>query len=294
MFAHKCILRSPFGKTLLTENTMNSPPKMYGDFSLSTLKKLRALLPKLRKLSEENRKLAQSKREKIEKLLPPDFTWAELYELSPQEMNIVSMTVIGLLEPLAQAAREGMNLNEFLVNEAIRSSLETDGENDGNYDGGHGGLFKIHDLFAVNQANLGMMLGLFYYGYYTNDLVAMAKNGNDDAFFKAVRIDQTVLFCSSFAARLSRARMFGDKHFLLRLHRATKSKPHEALLMNQDLRFMLQLMHEAKVLPNLTLSETDLLFIHELKLYSNKGADPARSLMRFIQRWRQDREQAAT
>lgn len=53
---------------------MNNSQKIYGDFSLTTLKKLRALLPKLRKLPEETRMLAQSKREKLEKVLPHDFT----------------------------------------------------------------------------------------------------------------------------------------------------------------------------------------------------------------------------
>ena len=267
---------------------MDDESKMYDGLTLATLKKLRTLLPKFRKLPDDQRKLMQSKREKIESVLPADFTWAELYELSTQEMNILSMAVFGMLEPLAQAAREGLDLNEFMVNETIRG-MELD-DNDEDYDGGHNGMFKMHDVFALVQANLGMMLGLFYYGYYMNDLVTMSRNGDDNAFFKAVRVDQTVLAIPTFAARLARARIFGDENFMLRLHKATKSKPHEALLMNQDMRFMLQVLHEAKVLPALTLSEADLLFIKELNLYSNKGADPARSLMRFIQRWKAERQ----
>lgn len=263
----------------------------YGGLSLSTLKKMRALLPRLRKLPEETRKLAQSNREKMEKVLSADFTWAELYDLSVKELNIVCMAVMGLLDPLAQAAREGLNLNEFLVQEAIRSAEPTE-EDDEDYTGGHNGLFTMEDVFAVHYANMGMLFGLFYYGQYTNDLVAMAKNGNDDAFFKAIRVDPTILTSPSFSARLARARVFGEKHFMLRLHSAMKTKPHEALLMHQDLRFMLQVFHEAKVLPDLTLSETDLLFIKELKLYSDKGSDPARSLMRFIQRWKADKPSA--
>jgi len=266
---------------------MTDQQKTYGDFSLSTLKKLRTLLPKFRKLPEETRRLAQSKREKLEKTLPPDFTWAALYELNVKELNIVSAAVMGLLDPLAQAAREGLNLNQFLLEETLREAASDMADED--YDGGHKGLFSMTDVFAVHYANMGMMFGLFYYGQYTNDLVVMAKQGNDDAFFKAIRVDPTILSCPSFSARLARARIFGEKNFMLRLHRATKSKPHEALLMHQDLRFMLQLFHEAKVLPDLTLSERDVLFIQELKLYSDMGADPARSLMRFIQRWEAER-----
>lgn len=269
---------------------MNDSQKIYGGFTLSTLKKLRSLLPKLRNLPEETRRLAQSNREKMEKVLPPDFTWAELYELNVKELNILAAAVMGLLDPLAEAARAGLNLNEFLLQETIRE-IQSD-VSDEDYDGGHNGLFTMTDVFAVHFANMGMLFGLFYYGHYTNDLVAMAKQGDDEAFFKAVRVDQTVLTCPSFAARLARARIYGDKHFMLRLHRATKTKPHEALLMHQDLRFMLQIFHEAKALPDLTLSDSDLLFIKELKLYSDKGVDPARSLMRFIQRWKADKSPA--
>ena len=271
---------------------MDNTSKTYGGISLSTLKKLRSILPKLRKLPDQTLRLAQSKREKMEALLPPDFTWAELYELSTKEMKILSMAIFGLLEPLAKAAHEGLNLNEFIVNEAIRS-MESD-EDEGDYTGGHKGMFSVPDMLAVNYANMGMMQGLFYYGHYMNDLVAMAKNNNDDAFFKAVRIDQTVLACSPFSARLTRAKVFGEKNFMLRLRHAMKAKPNESLLMNQDLRFMLQLMHEVKALPNLSLTEADLLFIQELKVYSDRGTDPARSLMRFIQRWKAERPLSTT
>lgn len=270
---------------------MNTNNNMHGSFSLSTLKNRRSILPKLRKIPDATSKLAQAKREKVEKLLSADFTWSEFYDLSVRELNILGLAVMGLLDPLSQAAREGLNLNEFIVGEAIRS-MNSD-EDDEDYTGGHNGQFNMEDVIAVHFANMGMLLGVFYYGYYLNDLVAMARGGNDDAFFQAVRVDQTVLTCPSFAARLARARIFGDKKFMLRLHRATKSKPHEALLMNQDLRFMLLVMHEAKALTDLMLSEADVLFIRELKLYSDNGKDPARSLMRFIQRWKAER-QAAT
>ncbi len=269
---------------------MDNTQKTYGGFSLSTLKKLRSILTKLRKVPDETRRLVQSKPEKVDKLLPADFSWAEYYELDVKEFNIVRLAVMGLLEPLAQAAKEGMNLNQFMVEEAIRSMESEEDEED--YTGGHSGLFTMEDVFAVHYANMGMLLGVFYYGHYMNDLVAMAKSGNDDAFFRAVRVDQTVLACPSFAARLTRAHMFGDKYFKLRLRHAMKAKPHEALLMHQDLRFMLQIMHELNALPELTLSEADLLFIHELKLYSDNGADPARSLMRFIQRWKAEKQSA--
>lgn len=269
---------------------MSTDNNTYGSFSLSTLKKLRSMLPKLRKHQAMVRNLAQINREKVEKLLPSDFTWAELYDLSVRELIILGLAVTGQLDPLNQAAREGLNLNEFVVEEAFRN-MNSD-EDDEDYTGGHSGLYKMEDVIAVHYANMGMLLGIFYYGRYLNDMVAKVREGDDDAFFQAIRIDPTVLTSPTFAARLARAHVFGEKRFMQRLHAATKSKPHEALLMNQDLRFMLQIMHETKALTDMTLSRADVLFIQELKLYSDKGADPARSLMRFIQRWKAEKQPA--
>ncbi len=111
---------------------MDDNSKTYGGLSLSTLKKLRSIQPKVKTFPDQTLRLAQSKREKVETLLPLDFTWAELYELSTKELKILSMAIMGLLEPpLAKAAREGVNLNEFLIDEVIRS-LEAD-EDDGDY-----------------------------------------------------------------------------------------------------------------------------------------------------------------
>jgi hypothetical protein len=123
-------------------------------------------------------------------------------------------------------------------------------------------------------------------------MVGKGGDGSDDAFFKAVTIDRTVLSCPTFATRLARAEFFGEKQFFLHLRKATKGKPHDNLLVHEDLRFMLQLFHEANALNSLTLTDADMLFIKELKVYTDNGADPARSLMRFIQRWKAEKQSA--
>ena len=52
------------------------------------------------------------------------------------------------------------------------------------------------------------------------------------------------------------------------------------------LRVMLHALNETKVLNNLSMDAADKLFIQELEVYSNDGEDPARSLYRFINRWK--------
>ena len=49
---------------------------------------------------------------------------------------------------------------------------------------------------------------------------------------------------------------------------------------------MLKLFEEAGQLKKLTMTEGDRLFIRELKVYSDDGADPARNLYKFITRFK--------
>lgn len=272
---------------------MSSIHHVFGGLKLSSLKKLRALFPKILKMGEEARALVKANRDKVEGMLPPDFSWAELYELNIKEMNILALAAMGFLDKLVQAAHAGLELNQFLLEEAICSSQDEDEEVE--WSGGHGGLFTKADVFAVQHANQTAMRCLGIYGHYLNDFVGMVRkggDGSDDAFFMAVTIDRTVLTCPTFAARLARAEFFDEKRFFLHLRKAIKGKPHDNLLIHQDLRFMLQVLHESNTLASLTLSEADVLFIKELKIYTDQGEEPARSLMRFIQRWKRDKPSA--
>lgn len=235
----------------------------------------------------------KARRAKIESILPPDFSWAELYELNIKELNILKLAAMGFLDALVQAAHSGLDLNQFMLEETIRSAEDENEEVE--WSGGHGGLFTQADIYALYHANMSTMRCLGIYGHYLNDLASMVSkggDGSDDAFFKAVSIDRTVLTCPTFAARLAKAEFFGEKKFFLRLRKATGGKPHDNLLIHQDLRFMLQLFHEVKALGSFILSDADVLFIKELKVYSDKGDDPARSLMRFIQRWKAEKPSA--
>lgn len=263
---------------------------LLGGLKLARFKKFTSLIPGAR--TEWNKALAYitANRAKAESLLPPDFAWALLYELEVKQMFILSLASLGLLNKLEQAYRDGHNLNQYLMEETI---LEAEGNGEEvEWTGGHGGLFTQADVFAVTYASQASWNCMSIYGHYLNDLVKQVRDGKDtldNAFFYAVSIDRTVLCCPTFAARLSRAEFFGEKRFMLRLTRATKGKPHVALLQHQNLRAVLQLLHEMQTLSSFTLDDADWLFIKELKLYQDTGDDPARSLTRFIQRWKAEK-----
>lgn len=267
---------------------------LLGRLRLGRLKKFSSLLPQTRTKWGEALAYVSAHRDKVEKQLPPDFSWSFLYELEVKQMFILNLAALGLLDRLTQAHRDGHDLNQYLMDEAIREAANKEGGDD-EWSGGHGELFTQTDVFAVSYASQASWNCMSIYGHYLNDLVKQVRDGNDpleNAFFYAVSIDRTVLCCPTFAARLSRAEFFGEKKFMLRLTKATKGKPHVALLQHQNLRAMLQLVHEMQTLSSFTLDEADLLFITELNLYRDAGKDPAGSLFRFIQRWKADKTTA--
>lgn len=270
---------------------MHKLQHLLGGLQLGRLKKFTALLPKTRKRWEDTLAYASAHRDKMEKKLPPEFFWSYLYELEVKEMFILNLAALGLLDRLVQAHRKGLNLNQYLMDESIREAEDKSDEIE--WSGGDGGQFSEADVIAISYASQASRQCVEIYGHYMNELVKQVRDKKDpldNAFFYAVSIDRTVLSCPTFAARLSRAEFFGEKQFLFRLRKAVKGKPHDALLQHRDLRFVLQLFHEMKTLSTFTLDETDLLFIKEFRLYQDGGADPAHSLMRFIQRWKAEKQ----
>lgn len=248
-------------------------------FTLSFLKSLRKLLPQLRRNPAEFQEMMRAKREKIEPELPANFGWAWLYELPHNELNILGLRTVGLYETFYQAIEQGKNPYEILLEKV---SDETD---EPEWKGGHLGLFCKSDLLCIEYAFLCQIRAVSHHGHYMNDLIRRGSLGDKEAFFHAISIDHTAITCPGMAAQLAKAELFHDKKFIQRYISALKKPPHARLEMHQDLRFMLKALHENKLLPKLNLSEVDRLFVQELKLYTEKGEDPARSLQRFIQRW---------
>lgn len=96
--------------------------------------------------------------------------------------------------------------------------------------------------------------------------VRQGREGSDDAFFKAVRLDRSILSCSTFSDRLARAELLQEKDFFLRLRSALKGplKKHwEAL---QDLRYAIAILRDMGF-DSLSDAQLEDLFVNKLKLY---------------------------
>ena len=130
---------------------------LLGGLKLAQFKKFTALLPKTRTKYDQALAWAATNREKFEKLLPPDFSWALLYELQAKEMFILSLAALGRLDSLSQAARAGLDLNQFLMDETIRE--EESGDDEIEWSGGHGGRPLLPFLPPSSAVNSAQTLG---------------------------------------------------------------------------------------------------------------------------------------
>ena len=133
-------------------------------------------------------------------------------------------------------------------------------------------------------------------GCYLSDLVEKVRKGgpeSDEAFFKALHIDRTIVSCPTFGERITRAVLEDDQLFFNNLAKGLKTKWKKTSPKKQDihrdLRIVLQATYESGQLQGLSMTEADVLFIQELAVYSDEGADPARSLQRFILRFRNNK-----
>lgn len=228
------------------------------------------------------------------KLLGDGLWWAWVYELSAIQHMALFYYSVGLIEPI-KAALDGAEdkLQAFL-------DFERDYQPDD----------KAADAFLDDEANAERralfsctLIGLLRQieclereGCYLSDLVAkVAKGGaeGDEAFFKALHVDRTVVSCPTFGERISRAVLEDDEAFFVNLAKGIKTKWKKTSPKKQeshkDLRILLQATHESGQLQGLSMTDADKLFIQELAVYSDEGEDPARSLQRFILHFRNNK-----
>lgn len=235
--------------------------------------------------------LEKMPRERREELFGPQLWWAWAYELTMTQQIALHLWCLGLIDQL-NIALEGskdkaQSIFDFANNhepdEKVMSELFGNEENKG----------RREVWFALLIAHVRQIDSLEREGSYLSDLVERVGNGDDEAFFKALRVDRTAISCPTFGARISRAEIENDGQFFKNMAGALKKKwkkksPRQKMD-HKGLRVALQATHETGRLDRLSMTEADELFIKELGLYSNDGEDPARGLQRFILRWKNNK-----
>lgn len=147
---------------------------------------------------------------------------------------------------------------------------------------------EMPKIMAHMQAMSAQLRALVYCGRSMSDLIRGAREGNDEDFFLAVRIDPAVITGRFGARRIQRALAISEPRFMTTLTTMLRT-PIKAEGELDRLQRALWLLSLTKQLQHLTEERAAELFIRRTRLYRQHGArDAQRSLWRYIQRWKKN------
>jgi len=250
------------------------------------LRKLREAIPEVRaEVRATFEDLAAEPVGRLREKLGADFTWAQYYELSAGQAFVLFLASVGALG-FVEAAARSQPLPLHAVIEALQE-FDPDTSIEGGWKGGDGGLFQQRDVAALAVVMGKQMECLETFGRYLTDLVDDVRHGVEESFFKAVRIDRTVLGTEPFVVYMSLQELNVNDAFFAALGNALRGRWKKSMAAHADLRVLLQATHEGGLWERLSRqAEAERVFIRELKAYTDRGADPVRGLQRFMARWK--------
>lgn len=240
---------------------MPEQQKEYGKLTVEQFKALISRLPEIRKQQGELADIVRAvPKARLEELLPKDYYWADVYELSFIDHMALLLMAMDKLEFIHQAAQSDDPQQVVLD--------DLDMPDDGEWNGGWQGLFEKADLIGLVAALQRTILSIMVYQKPLSTLVEEVRQGNNDALFDAVRLDRSMMACPTFAARISKAELSRDNHFFLRLRKALKGPSQKHWQSYQDLRYALFVLRDLGF-DKLSDDQLENLLVHQLKVYPN-------------------------
>lgn len=232
--------------------------------------------------SEEERKIidseiAQGNKKGIE-LFNKTQVWSWLYSFSAKEIVFLFYWSIGLWDQIVDAIKESSQMETTLK---ICSDLyekdfdpETQERID-SFDDEEIGMF-----LAIVFAMLGNQEGLKMYNQTVSSLLLDAAVSND-ALFKAVAVDRSVVAHPTVALRISRAQIMKDEGFMNLLTKSiTRTKPRRAPGLD-DARFMAEIIDETDGLEKYSNEALADFFMNELEVYpEDRGTSAFKKFLR--------------
>ena len=255
---------------------MNLRNKEFGRYTLGQLKSIRIGLGQLRALETEIQTEFQAKPEKLRGLLTPHFYWAALYERPFLDLLTALTITAGMSEEVLAMALL------FDPQEAALRAIDGCIEDAPNSELNFSHIFTL--LYAVTKSKECLMT----YDLYLDELIAKIRGGNDQALFKAVRIDRSVVAAPTVADRITLAEIESDQEFFKTLGKAISAGPPKQAADYPDLRYMLATLDAEGVLDKLTQEDEFRIFVVQLRVYPD-GDDAERSLHQFNYRWKKSR-----
>lgn len=239
--------------------------KKFGKLTYDQFACLVRTLPEIRSQSNELTKLYQANPKRFNELLGDgSISWGGIYEKPFQEQMAVLFVLIGLNVPVHEAAQA------LDPQEEVMRWCEENGPLDAWYESVKETIEWKYLIWLciVLQRNI---LSIMLYHQSLGGLVEAVRNGDDSAFFKAVRVDRTVLLAPTCADRLSRAELVNDKAFFGHLRSAMKGPTQKHMVAIQDLRYSIVALRECGF-DGFTDKNIEQLFIRTRLYPNNAGA----------------------
>lgn len=195
-------------------------------------------LPEIRSQKNELAELIKSKPQKVIEILGESYSWALIYELSFVEQLAYLFVLIGINKPIHEIA--------ILTapQQALIEASENGGKLDQWYEFNKDNIEKKYLLWLVIvlQRNI---LSIMLFHQSLGALLYQVRQGSNEALFKAVSVDRSILSCPTFADRLSLAELRNDKQFFIHLRKALKGPSQKHMAAIGDLRYAIVMLRDA-------------------------------------------------
>lgn len=256
---------------------MNQPVnKEYGNLTSEQFQALVNQLPEIREQMKELPDLVKNtSKVRMKEILEGDFVWSDAYEFTFETVIALLIAALGQSKAIHEIA------NSADPQQALMEWGKTDPTDDWN--GGDGGKFTMSNLVGLLVANQRNILSIMLYHRTICDLVRSVREKGDAAdedFFKAVKIDRSVLTCKTFARRIAKAELTKDKDFFAHLHKSLKGIPKKHWEAYHDLRYGFAILRNCGF-NKLSDAQLEDLFVNKLGLYC-KHASARKNLRKQI------------
>jgi len=195
-------------------------------------------LPEIRIYKDEFADRIKNDPDRIKQFFGDCTSWSHIYEYSFNEQLAYLFILIGIHKTMIEVA------NSTDQAQAIIEVTKEGAELDQWYESNKETIDKKHLLWlaVVLQRNV---LSIMLFHQSLGALVEEVRLGNDEAYFKAVSVDRSILSCPTFAKRLSQAELSNDKTFFIHLRKALKGPSQKHWAAIADLRYAIVLLIEA-------------------------------------------------
>lgn len=234
--------------------------KDYGKLTADQFQEFMQILPELfAKLREADELLALTPMAKFDKVFPGDWgDYSHLYELPFDEHLSWVVLALNRQEEVKDVASSSDPQEAALAMLRQRDEVEDKPQHE---------AFTDEEVLTLIYSLNRTMQSMATYGRSISSLLQdVRENNNHDSLFKAIRMDRTVVGCSTAMRHLARAQIRSDKRFFKHLQAALKGPSKKPMIGLEPMRYVLLMLREMGLND---LSEKDLehLMVDLLKVY---------------------------